>query len=411
MSIYRYKGSKVWTMDFMFHAQRIRESTGTRSKTLALKIEGKRRRGLEEGTAGIRKPQQPRLLSVATDDWLDMKKTAWSPKMLVIEKTNLAHLLPELGRKLVVDIDARDISRYQTKRVNDEASPKTVNLEIGTLRAILKRHGQWARLQPDVRMLPTRDDVGRAITAEEERALLDACGESRSRSLVPFVTLAIETGARFNVIRTLQWANINFADRCVQFGKDKTPSGTGRIIPLNPRAVATLTFWASNFPNREPEHYVFPAEKYGAAGNKFEPKAYQTDPTKPLGDIKEAWEAAKLRAAKLLKGVPDEERPQEPQAGDTRATQKKVQPLACRFHDLRHTAVSRMLDAGVPIAKVAKIVGWSPATMVRMAARYGHFNLEELRSAVESISRTEIQEGSPVFHPVLATAAPTYRAN
>ncbi len=58
-----------------------------------------------------------------------------------------------------------------------------------------------------------------------------------------------------------------------------------------------------------------------------------------------------------------------------------------------------MLDAGVPIAKVAKIVGWSPATMVRMAARYGHFALEELRSAVESISRSEIQQGSPVIPP------------
>ena len=45
-----------------------------------------------------------------------------------------------------------------------------------------------------------------------------------------------------------------------------------------------------------------------------------------------------------------------------------------------------MLDAGVPIAKKAKIVGWSPATMVRMAARYGHFSLEDLRSAVETIS-------------------------
>jgi hypothetical protein len=39
MAVFRYKGSKVWTMDFLFHAQRIRESTGTRSKTLALKIE------------------------------------------------------------------------------------------------------------------------------------------------------------------------------------------------------------------------------------------------------------------------------------------------------------------------------------------------------------------------------------
>ena len=44
MSLFRYKGSKIWTMDFLFHGQRIRESTGTRSKTLALKIEAKRRR-------------------------------------------------------------------------------------------------------------------------------------------------------------------------------------------------------------------------------------------------------------------------------------------------------------------------------------------------------------------------------
>jgi hypothetical protein len=35
-----------------------------------------------------------------------------------------------------------------------------------------------------------------------------------------------------------------------------------------------------------------------------------------------------------------------------------------------------MLNAGVPIAKVAKIAGWSNATMVRMAARYEHFHLE-----------------------------------
>jgi integrase len=76
--------------------------------------------------------------------------------------------------------------------------------------------------------------------------------------------------------------------------------------------------------------------------------------------------------------------------------------VKCRFHDLKHTAVSRMLDAGVPIAKIAKIVGWSPATMVRMSARYGHFGLEDLRGAVETISRPaegEIDQGSPVNPP------------
>ena len=62
--------------------------------------------------------------------------------------------------------------------------------------------------------------------------------------------------------------------------------------------------------------------------------------------------------------------------------------------------MSRMLNAGIPIAKVAKIAGWSPATMVRMAARYGHFSLNELRGAVESISGTGIRAESPVFSPV-----------
>jgi integrase len=395
MSVFRYKNSKVWTMDFLFHGQRIRESTGTRSKTLALKIEDKRRRALEEGAAGIRRRQQPLLLSVAAEEWLDLKKAALAPRSVAIEKANLAHLLPELGRKLVCDIDAQDVARYQQKRIDEKASPKTVNLEIGTLRAILKRSGQWARLQPEVKMLPARDDVGRAITADEETALLQACARSRSRSLVPFVTLAIETGARYGVIRTLQWGCVDFENRCLKFGKDKTAAGTGRIVPLSQRAVAALSFWATHFPERKPEHYVFPAERYGAGGDKFSPKAYHVDPSKPIGDIKEAWESARVRAARILKGETEET-----DANAETEPKEAIAPLACRFHDLRHTAVSRMLNAGTPIAKVAKIVGWSPATMVRMAARYGHFSLNELRGAVESINGAGIEAQSPVFSPV-----------
>jgi integrase len=400
MSVFRYKGSKVWTMDFLFHGQRIRESTGTHSKTLAGKIEDKRRRDLEEGAAGIRKQEQPRLLSVAADEWLDLKKATLAPRSVAIEKANLVHLLPELGRKLICDIDARDIARYQQKRIDADASPKTVNLEIGTLRAILKRFGHWARLQPNVNMLATRDDIGRAITPEEESALIQACGKSRSRSLVPFVTLAIETGARYGVIRTLQWGCVDFENRCLKWGKDKTAAGTGRVIPLSQRAMAALSFWATHFPERKPEHYVFPAERYGAAGDEFCAKAYNVDPSKPIGSIKEAWEAAKLRAGRILKGETEEADPKE-----------KIAPLVCRFHDLRHTAVSRMLNAGIPIAKVAKIAGWSPATMVRMAARYGHFSLNDLRGAVESISGNGIEAESPVFSPVSEDAAKINRAN
>lgn len=401
MAVFRYKGSKVWTMDFMFHGQRIRESTGTRSKTLALKIEDKRRRGLEEGAAGIKKREQPRIFSVAAEGWLDVKAATLAPRSLMIEKANLAHLLPWFGKTLACDIEAQDVARYQQTRIDAGASPKTVNLEIGTLRAILKRSGHWARLQPNVNMLATRDDIGRAISPEEESALLQACSQSRSRSLVPFVTLAIETGARYGVIRTLQWGAVDFDNRCLKWGKDKTASGTGRLTPLSQRAMAALSFWATHFPNRKPEHYVFPAERYGAAGDTFSPKAYHVDPSKPIGSIKEAWEAAKRRTGTILAGKSKKEANP---AG-------KIAPLACRFHDLRHTAVSRMLNAGIPIAKVAKIAGWSPATMVRMAARYGHFSLNELRGAVESISGGKIGTGSLVFSPVSEEISEEKRTN
>jgi hypothetical protein len=50
----------------------------------------------------------------------------------------------------------------------------TVNLEVGTLRAILRKNHLWAAIQPDMRMLRVREDVGRAISRDEESALLEA---------------------------------------------------------------------------------------------------------------------------------------------------------------------------------------------------------------------------------------------
>jgi hypothetical protein len=91
MSLYRYQGSKVYTMDFMFHGQRIRESTGTRSKTLAQEIERKRRRALEEGAAGLNsKRNRPLLFSIAAEEYLRMKEARWESKTRLIAENNLA---------------------------------------------------------------------------------------------------------------------------------------------------------------------------------------------------------------------------------------------------------------------------------------------------------------------------------
>jgi len=165
MSIFRFRNSKVYWMDFFFHGQRIQESTGTRSKTLAKKIQDKRRRELEEGTAGIKRRQQPLLFSVAAEEYIAARmsrktKKKWSPKMWEMQKNSVSHLLPDFGRKLLMEIEAKHIAAYQEKRTEEGAAGRTVNIEVTTLRSILRRHQQWERVQDDVVMLEEREDVG-----------------------------------------------------------------------------------------------------------------------------------------------------------------------------------------------------------------------------------------------------------
>ena len=69
------------------------------------------------------------------------------------------------------------------------------------------------------------------------------------------------------------------------------------------------------------------------------------------------------------------------------------EPLKCRFHDLRHTGCTRMLEGGVPFSVVASIMGWSAATAIRMAKRYGHIGSKALRDAADVLGGMKIESG------------------
>jgi integrase len=173
---------------------------------------------------------------------------------------------------------------------------------------------------------------------------------------------------RYGEIRLLRWKQVDFFGKRVWVGESKTEYGEGRPIPMNDRAFKVMTMWAEAFPTRQPDHYVFPTEKCGAAGDDFKPCVYGTDPTSPIGDWKEAWEAARKRAV-----------------------------VFCRFHDLRHTACTRMLESGTPLSVVATIMGWSPSTTVRMSRRYGHIGQAAQVEAVKALEgkAAKIEGDSP----------------
>jgi integrase len=376
MAIYRYKNSKVWWIDFIFDGFRVRESTKSRNKKLAEEIERKRRSELESGRMGLKKRGRPRLLTLAAEDYLQIKRPVLSERALIIDQSNLKHLLPTFGSRLISDIDAADIDVYQKARLREGAAPKTINLEIGTLRAILLRNRLWEPIRQDVRMLKVEDTPGKALTNEEEEQLLATCLESRSRGLYPSVVLALNTGMRSAELRWLQWKQIDLRAGSIRVGRSKTAAGAGRTIPLNRRALEALKDWAARFEDREPEHYVFPSEKYGQNGSP-----YAINLAKPMGTLKEGWEIARKRSG-----------------------------IQCRFHDLRHTACTRLLEGGVPFAILAQIMGWSASATITMAKRYGHIGDSSLRRAMSVLDFLDRRETMTEKSPELAVIAGTRSA-
>jgi integrase len=61
-----------------------------------------------------------------------------------------------------------------------------------------------------------------------------------------------------------------------------------------------------------------------------------------------------------------------------------------RFHELRHTAATRMADCGADALTLAAIFGWSD---VRMALRYTNATDEAKRRAVENLDKPKELRG------------------
>jgi hypothetical protein len=98
-----------------------------------------------------------------------------------------------------------------------------------------------------------------------------------------------------------------------------------------------------------------------------------------------------------------------------------------RFHDLRHTAATRMADCGADAFTLAAIFGWSD---VRMALRYTHATDEAKRRAVDrlvnpasisdasepanhhlkAVENRAVASGYETFSNVLATETKTARS-
>ena len=372
LTLYRRGG--VWWFEFVFNGQRIRESSKLRNKELARKVEAARRNAMALGAAGVQHVPDPMLLARAAENYLLEREAHWSAKTREMHGNSLAHLKPHFAKLLVQDVKPEHISHYQRLRRKEGASPKSVNLEVELLRLILKKHKRWAAIADEVMMLRTPKDVGRELSDDESHRLLTAIQASVSRSLYPAFIVSMHTGLRNKELRLLRWRQVNLIDGSITVGKSKTEAGEGRWVPLSETALEALKSWRAKFPNAQPEHYVFPSESYGLMGKEgvFGGKVapYQTFPDRPIGSWKSAWKSA-----------------------------KKAAGVKCRWHDMRHTAVSRVAAGGATDGTLQDIFGWMSPEMIR---RYSHIRIEAKRQAVAVLDGPKNRKRSPQKTPQCA---------
>jgi integrase len=371
MAVYRPKRngqtSKYYVCEFVYHGKRFQESTGSTSKTVAKEYEKRRKAEMERAAAGM--PTEPRALRIRTvaeiiKPYLEGYRLNHRPKSVLFAQGRLAQVEKHLGTVILSDLTEERVRSYIRQRQAERASGRTINMELGELsRAI----GQpWSILWPKVRKLEERKDVGRALSADEQRRLLDGLETSQSPTLRTLIPTLLLTGMRSGEALSLRWEQADLMERTITVGRAKTSSGTGRVIPVNDDLAHVLAahrvWFAERFGEPLPGQCLFP---WGSP----EP----TDPTRHTTELKRSW--AELRA----------------RIG-----------LSCRLHDLRHTFATGLAERGVAESTMLALMGHMSRAMLE---RYSHIRMTAKRDAVAGATlrpRGENSEPLPVKVPVIA---------
>jgi integrase len=177
----------------------------------------------------------------------------------------------------------------------------------------------------------------RRLILDEETALLSAAGAGNRDAgvrLSGLIVAAIETGCRRGELLGLQWIDVDTKMQELTIRAENTKNGADRMVPIATRLAAVLQMVDTD-----------------PAGRKYPPTAYVFGALgEPVKNIKKAWETCVLRAhghePTWTKGGRLSEESRTTLAG-----------INLHFHDLRHEAGSRWLEAGMPLHHIKEILG------------------------------------------------------
>ena len=316
------RGEWYWMHDFV-NGVEYRMALKTRNWQEALRFHKEKLNEITEGKLGAvgRKAQQD--FNSAADAYLEERRLHTAEKTRFTDEERCRPVRAFFGGLQLRRIKRETIVEYQIARRKAGVSGRTVNMEVGLLRRVLKKHKQWARLADDVRMLPERPAPARVLSPEEKALLLQTARTRPDWDIARCAAvLALNTTMRGCELKGLRWKDVDLFESTLTVQRQSTKTDAGnRVIPLNKTAVLTLAELkdrAEKLGSSGPEHYVFPACESGVI-----------DSTKPMKGWRTAWRHLTIKAG--LKGL--------------------------RFHDLRHQAITELCEAGLSDMTIMGIAG------------------------------------------------------
>jgi integrase len=348
-----YKRGKTLWFKFRFQGQTVRESTHSHRRDIARAAERTRRRELEEGINRIERRDPAPLFRTAAKAWL-AEKAGRAPKTISGYEQRTAPLTAVFGDRLVIDVGREDVLDYRAKRLAAGYSNRSVNYEVLCLRGILETYGLWAKVGRKIKRLRENHDCGRAISYEHEIALLTACINSASPELYPMFVLSIDTGLRASELRSLRHRDLMLAGREVVVPRSKTEAGKGRSVPLTERAAVAIGEWLRRFPDAGPDSYLFPRHKVQQVRGSRLTMLRDVALNQPVQSWQHAW-----------------------------VTALKSAGLKYRWHDLRHTFVTRLAEN--PDVSEQTIRALAGHVSQEMLQRYSHIRRQAKEDAIAAL--------------------------
>ena len=231
-------------------------------------------------------------------------------------------ILPHFGAHLPEDIDKTLCRAYERQRLEDGKKPGSIWPELGHLQSALN-FGKKTRMlkgqTPHIWRPAKPETDKRILNAGEARALIEGAREPHIRLAL---ILLLGTAARVGAILDLTWDRVDFERGVINLRLSDETTRKGRaVVPMNSSTKAALTA----------AHRAALSDYVIERGGK------------KIKSIRHGVQNAIGRA--------------------------KIGHVT--IHELRHTAAVHMLGAGLPIEKVAQVLGHSNVSVTyRTYARY-----------------------------------------